>query len=607
MNQPFAAEAPTGAQDGRQTGTLAGRRAAAARSAYLAPTCRGQNFYAIDRGLQGLLDLYMEPALRAHLAPHLQELGGLAGGRLDELAAIADRHTPVLHPRDAFGRDEEWIEAHPAYREMEEIGFGRFGIHAMCHRAGVLDWPAPMPPIAKYAFHYLFAQAEFGLLCPINLTDSSSELVDRFGSAEIRDRYLPGMWSQDRGSLLRAAQFMTEKVGGSDAGAAELLATRDGDAWRLWGEKWFCSNVDAEVAVLLARPEGAGPGGKGLGLFLMPKILEDGSRNAYRVVRLKDKLGSKSMPSGEILFDGALAYQLGELDRGMKQMLVMVNSSRISHLTRAAGMMRRCLNEALTASRHRNAFGRAVIEHPLQRRQLMKLMVPTEQALSILMYAAALSGAPEEDEAVQAVLRMLTPIAKYRACRDNVTVATGSMEARGGNGYIEDFPNARLVRDAHLGLIWEGTSNINALDAVQRAVGKVGAHRALRDDLVERLDAAQGLPGQFRTRLGNGISEAVRFAEEVAGAPENERFCRLAAGQLYHATTAALLAVEGLQLAAAQGDASRLLLSRFVLEHRMQPSRPLSLSALAWEEEATSLLLGGNPVPLAAAEPLLLA
>ena len=121
MNQPFAAEAPTGAQDGRQTGTLAGRRAAAARSAYLAPTCRGQNFYAIDRGLQGLLDLYMEPALRAHLAPHLQELGGLAGGRLDELAAIADRHTPVLHPRDAFGRDEEWIEAHPAYREMEEI------------------------------------------------------------------------------------------------------------------------------------------------------------------------------------------------------------------------------------------------------------------------------------------------------------------------------------------------------------------------------------------------------------------------------------------------------------------------------------------------------
>jgi hypothetical protein len=232
------------------------------------------------------------------------------------------------------------------------------------------------------------------------------------------------------------------------------------------------------------------------------------------------------------------------------------------------------------------------------RRQLLKLMVPTEQALSALLYAATAS---------ESVLRMLTPIAKYRACRDNVTVATGAMEARGGNGYIEDWPNARLVRDAHLGLIWEGTSNINALDAIQRAVGKVRAHLALREELAERLDKASGLPGQFRTRLEGGIANAFRFAEEVASRPENERFSRLAAGKLYHAATAAMLATEGAQLGATGGDARRLLLARFVLEHRLQEAAATTLDASRWEDEAIDLLLADTPVPLTKAASVLLA
>jgi alkylation response protein AidB-like acyl-CoA dehydrogenase len=531
----------------------------------------------------------MEAPLLAHLEPHLAELGELAGGRLHDLSEQAERHQPMLHPRDGYGRDEEWVEYHPAYREMESIAFGKFGMHAMCNRGGVLGWPSPMPPIAKYVFHYLFAQAEFGLLCPVNLTDSSSELVRRFGTDELRGRYLERMWSQDPATLFKCAQFMTEKAGGSDVGATELVAVRDGQEWKLWGEKWFCSNVDAELAVLLARPEGAAAGGRGLGLFLMPKVLPDGRRNSFRILRLKDKLGSRTMASGEIVFEGATAYQLGELDQGLKQMLVMVNSSRVSHLARAAGMMRRCLNEAMLAARHRNAFGRAVIDHPLMRRQLLKLMVPTEQALSALLYAATASDK---------VLRLLTPIAKYRACRDNVSVATGAMEARGGNGYIEDWPNARLVRDAHLGLLWEGTSNINALDAVQRAVGKARSHEALRDDLGRRVEDVGGMPGPFRTRLSGALADAMRFAEEVAADPANERFCRIAAGKLYHATTAALLASEGTRLGNAGGDARRLLLSRFVLEHRLAEHVSANLQAQHWENEAIDLLLGEAPVPM---------
>ena len=574
---------------------LASREASSQRSAALAPTCRGLNYYSIDQSVQDLLPLYMDAPLLAHLKPHLDELGELAGGKLYDLSDQAERHQPILHPRDGYGRDEEWVEYHPAYREMERIAFGQFGMHAMCNRGGVLGWPSAMPPIAKYVFHYLFAQAEFGLLCPVNLTDSSSELVRRFGTDELRERYLPRMWDQDPATLFKCAQFMTEKAGGSDVGAAELTAVRDGEHWKLYGEKWFCSNVDAELAVLLARPEGAPSGGRGLGLFLMPKTLGDGSRNSYRIVRLKDKLGSRTMASGEIVFEGAVAYQLGELDQGLKHMLVMVNSSRVSHLARAAGMMRRCLNEALQAARHRSAFGRAVIDHPLMRRQLVKLMVPTEQALSALLYSAT---APEK------VLRLLTPIVKYRACRDNVTVATGAMETRGGNGYIEDWPNARLIRDAHLGLLWEGTSNINALDAVQRAVGKLGAHKALQEDIGARMENALGLPGQYRTRLSGAVTDAVRFAEDVATNPENERFCRIASAKLYHAITAALLASEGARLGRNGGDARRLLLSRFVLEHRAAERSPMNLDAQRWENAAIDLLLADEPISFTQANSL---
>ncbi|MBE0593239.1 MAG: acyl-CoA dehydrogenase family protein, partial [Gemmatimonadales bacterium] len=574
----------------------ASREASARRAAALAPTCRGLNYYSIDKSVRDLLPLYMDTPLLAHLEPHLSELGELAGNRLHDLSDQAERHPPVLHARDHYGRDEEWVEYHPAYREMESIAFGRFGMHAMCHRAGVMGWESPMPPIAKYVFHYLFAQAEFGLLCPVNLTDSSSELVRRFGTDELRKRYLDRMWSQNPATLLKCAQFMTEKIGGSDAGAAELVAVREGDHWRLWGEKWFCSNVDAELSVLLARPEGAPAGGRGLGLFLMPKVLPDGQRNSYRMMRLKDKLGSRSMASGEIVFEGAIAYQLGELDQGLKHMLVMVNSSRVSHLARAAGMMRRCLNEAMLAATHRNAFGRAIIDHPLMRRQLLKLMVPTEQALSALLYSAT---APEK------ILRLLTPIAKYRACRDNIAVATGAMEARGGNGYIEDWPNARLVRDAHLGLIWEGTSNINALDAVQRAIGRASAQMALREDLGARLESATNLPGQYRMRLSAAIDDAVRFAETVAARPENERFCRMASARLYHAITAAILACEGSRLGANGGDARRLVLSRFVLEHRLDAQAPTDLDGQRWEEEAIDLLLSEQAVSIARATSIL--
>ncbi|MXW91572.1 MAG: DNA alkylation response protein [Rhodospirillaceae bacterium] len=579
---PGAPPAPPVSSDAVSSGAVSPDTVPAAGTP-LAPDCRGLNFFDIDRSLQALLPLYLPDDLREHMTPHFRRLGAIAGGRLDELARTADRHPPVLHPRDAYGRDEEWIEFHPAYREMERIGFGDFGIHAMSRRPGVLGWNGT-PVTAKYVLQYLFVQSEFALMCPISVTDTSTVLIQKYGDAAVRKRFVPRLTSQDMGDIYKAAQFMTEKAGGSDVGrielAARLEAGPDGPEWRLYGDKWFCSCADADVALLLARPEGAAPGTAGLGLFALPKRRDDGSRNRYRIVRLKDKLGSRSMASGEIVFEGAVAYPLGEVgpgrNSGLKQMLDQVNLSRLSHGVRAAAMMRRCLNEALVAARGRSAFGGAVIDKPLMRRQLLKLMLPAEQALSMALFAAdRLEKAEAGDSGAAALVRLLTPLLKFRTCRDNIAVATGAMEARGGNGYIEDFVNARLVRDAHLGVLWEGTSNINALDVVTRAVGKAGAQEALRETLTGLLETAPGLPGQLKGALGHAAGRAIALAEEVAAAGDEPRM-RQAADALYHAASAAVMAHEGARIAAAGGERKRLLLAQAVLDYRLSPQDPLA-------------------------------
>jgi acyl-CoA dehydrogenase len=558
-------------------------------SDWIAPDCAGMDFFAADQGVRDLLAIYLPPDVLERLTPHYQRLGQLAGGRLDELARIADRHPPVLHPRDRFGRDQDWIEYHPAYREMEQIAFGDFQFHAMSHRGGVLGMDRPLPPVAKYAFQYLFVQGEFGLMCPISVTDTSIHLIRKFGSNAVQDYLLPKMLSPDLATLWKGTQFMTEKAGGSDVGAIETIARNEDGVWRLYGEKWFCSHTDADVALMLARPEGAAAGTRGLALFALPRHTSDGARNACRIVRLKDKLGTRSMASGEIRLEGAEAYLIGQQDQGLKQMMEQVNLSRLSHGVRAAAMMRRCVNEALAAARGRIAFGQTVADFPLMRRQLMKMLVPAEQALSMALCTADALGRGAREE-----LRILTGLLKLRACRDNVVVATAAMEARGGNGYIEDWVNPRLIRDAQVGLLWEGTSNINALDVIGRAVGKAGVHRALQAMLRGRLGEASVLPTSFRAALDGALDRAVALAERVA-AQGQETLARQAATALYDVSSAVLLAWEGSRPGA---DARRTLLSRFVLAHRLTAADPLAPEEAAWERPATDALLGARSLPL---------
>lgn len=546
------------------------------------PDSRGMNLFDADPELACLLSLYLPEAVLAPWLPRLQALGARAGGELDALALSADKNPPVLASRTRRGEDRQRILKHPDYVALERVAYAELGLASMSH---VADGP---PPLVKYALTYLFVQAEFGLCCPVSMTDSLTRTLRKYGAPELVERYLPSLTSRDFDSLYQGAMFMTEQAAGSDVARTRTVARQKDGAWTLHGDKWFCSNPDADLAMVLARPEDAPEGMAGVSLFLLPKHRPDGSRNAYRIVRLKDKLGTRSMASGEITLEGATAYLIGEVGRGFQQMADMVNMSRLSNGVRAAGLMRRGLNEALFVARQRQAFGKRLVDMPLMQRQLLKLMLPAEQARSLFMQIATLlPRADAGDREAQQCVRILTPLIKFRACRDARRATGDAMEVRGGVGYIEEWSDARLVRDAHLGSIWEGTSNIVALD-IARAVTREGALEPLARHLRGLLDEA-ALPAAADALLRNSLDKAVALMAEVAEARRHQQV-RQAGSALYHVATAIALAWEGARLAP---NHRRLALALLVLRHRVLPRDPLATEADAGDALLPALLAEG--------------
>ena len=553
------------------------------------PTTRGTNLFRADPNLAFVCESVMAPDVFERARPELDAMGAVAGGELDALAADADRNPPTLRAFDASGRRADEVVFHPAYREMERLAFCRFGLAAMSHREGVLGWPTRVPHVVKYALSYLFAQAEFGILCPVSVTDSTSRMLRWFGSDELKARYLPGLTSTEPAALRQGTQWMTERTGGSDVGASTTRAERGADGtWRLHGEKWFCSNANADMAITLARPEGAPDGTRGLGMFLVPRLLPDGARNAWTINRLKDKLGSRSMATGEVTFAGAVAYPVGDLAHGFKQMMQMVNVSRLSNAMRAAGIMRRCVLESVVHARGRAAFGKALVDLPLMRATLMEMLLDAEAAVSVVLHAAAaLDRADAGGEDDRALVRVLTPLAKCWITYRARAVAGDAMSVRGGNGYIEEWPNGRLLRDAHLGAIWEGTSSVVALD-VQRAILKDGGLDALARYAEERLatvraPAAEPAIRQVRVafddlrRRADGWTALDDAARELDARPFAE--------QLYHAFAASLLLAEGQRLSAARGSARKLLAAALYTGRWLRPAGGgpvFSSAALGW-------------------------
>jgi alkylation response protein AidB-like acyl-CoA dehydrogenase len=559
------------------------------------PDSRGINFFTSDPDLASLLKLHLGDALYRQMEAELVSLGQRASDELDAFALNADKNPPQLRHRTRRGEALQSIDKHPDYVALERVAYAELGLASLSHGKH-----AP-PPLVKYALTFLFVQAEFGLCCPVSMTDSLTRTLRKFGAPELVARFLPMLASRDFDTLYQGAMFMTEQAAGSDVARIATRATRDArdahdtqqtngiDTWRLYGDKWFCSNADADLAMVLARADDAPAGINGLALFLLPKTLPDGTRNRYRIIRLKDKLGSRSMASGEIVLEGAEAYLIGEVGRGFHQMADMINMSRLSNGVRAAGLMRRAVTEALHIARNREAFGRKLIDMPLMQRQLLKMMLPAEQARSMFMrIALLLAKADAGDPQAAKCVRILTPLIKFRACRDARRVTGDAMEVRGGTGYIEEWSDARLVRDAHLGSIWEGTSNIVALD-IARAAKRDGALEPLRTYLQDLLGAA-GLPAASLALLRTTRSRACDAVMRVADSGQDEQV-RQAGSALYHATTAVLMACEGVQLAP---DYRRLALAHLVLRHKLMPVDPLQLDASADEAGVLDALVNGR-------------
>nr|WP_174507146.1 acyl-CoA dehydrogenase family protein [Acinetobacter sp. Marseille-Q1620] len=535
------------------------------------PDRHGQNFFTQDPIFKKLLNVYLPKDLYSYLLPHFEKLGADVGSYLDDLASIADKNPPTLQYRNRQGFDEQKIAKHPAYIELEKKAYIDLSLASMTHKKGALGWPDVMPPMAKYALTYLFVQAEFGLCCPVSMTDSLTHTMCKYAPQDIIDKYFPNLTTSDFDALTQGAMFMTEQGAGSDVSRITTTAYKKNGEWFLTGDKWFCSNPDAGLAMVLAHVDGAPEGMKGLGLFLMPKILDNGQHNHYKILRLKDKLGTRSMASGEISLQNAKAYLLGDIGRGFQQMADMINLSRLSNGVRAAGLMRRAVGEALYISKNRKAFGKALEDLPLQRKQLSKMLLASEQARTMVLHTALLLHKSKQgDEQAGKCVRILTPLIKFRACRDARKVAGDAMEVRGGCGYIEEWSDPRILRDAHLGSIWEGTSNIVALDVI-RSIERADALSYLKPYLINLLNN-ENIPFQVRELLIQKLHDVEELIQNII-TDKNESDTRKAASALYHITTAIMMAWEAVQT---ENNWQRLALAQLIVKFKLSPINPLS-------------------------------
>ena len=408
----------------------------------------------------------LAPDAYAWAEPQFAAMGERAANEVAPLAAIADRERPRLVTHDARGERINLVEYHPAYREMERIAYGS-GMIAMKYRTHEHSHAAP---INGFALGYLFAMAEAGLYCPVCMTDGVARVLTRHGTHEQVMRVVPHLTSSDPRTLWTGGMFLTERAGGSDVGANETVARKDaGGTWRLTGQKWFCSNVDAQAVLVTARVDGEGT--KGLRTFL----LETRDNPGFTIDRLKEKLGVRSMATGEVTLNGARAEEVG----GFAAMAEMLNLSRLYNAVASVGVIGRAVHEARTYIERRHAFGRPVIEWPLAQETFFDLEAEHVAALLLTFETVELLARSDAGDAdATRLLRILTPIAKAVTGKLAVPCVSEAMELIGGNGYIEESPMPRLLRDAQVLPIWEGTTNILMLDAL-RVMNKDDSHELL--------------------------------------------------------------------------------------------------------------------------------
>ncbi|MDB4951556.1 MAG: Acyl-CoA dehydrogenase domain protein [Gemmatimonadetes bacterium] len=437
------------------------------------------NQYDDDRVLRSYLARVLPADVLAEIEPALREMGRLSGGPLYEMQ-LADRlNEPRLTQWSAWGERIDHIELTPLWRQAERIA-AEHGVVATAYerRHGALS------RVHQFALAYLFTPSTDIYSCPLAMTDGAARTLLDSGNAALADRAVAHLTSRDPAEFWTSGQWMTETTGGSDVGLSETVARQDADGgWTLHGRKWFTSAATSQMALTLARPEGSGAGGRGLALFYVETRDENGRLRGITVDRLKDKLGTRKLPTAELTLNGTPAIPVGALSEGVRAITPMLNVTRTWNAVSASALMRRGVALARDYARRRFAFGATLDQQPLHADTLAWMQAESEGAFHLTFRVVELLGqleSGEMDDNGPALLRLLTPIAKLTTARQSVAVASEAIEAFGGSGYVEDTGLPALLRDSQVLSIWEGTTNVLSLD-VLRALGPSGIEPLQRE------------------------------------------------------------------------------------------------------------------------------
>lgn len=466
------------------------------------------NQYRDDPFLRAYLQRRLPADLLAQIEPSLIELGELAGAELYQLQLQDRLNEPTLMQWDAWGNRVDRIEVTPLWRRAAELAASQGLIAIPYERAH-----GRYSRIHQFAAVYLFHPSSDVYTCPLAMTDGAARTLTVSGNRALIDRAVTRLTQRDPAQAWTSGQWMTEATGGSDVGASLTRAVRDESGqWRLYGKKWFTSAITSQMALTLARPEGSGPGGSGLAMFYVETHNDDGSLNGIRVERLKDKLGTRKVPTAELTLEGARAVLVGDTRHGTRNIEPMLTVTRAWNSVTSVSFMRRAMALARAYAGQRRAFGAKLDELPLHVDTLAGLEAETRGAFALAFELVELMGrqeAGEIDDAQKALLRVITPIAKLLTAKQAVSVVSECIEAFGGAGYVEDTGLPLLLRDAQVLPIWEGTTNVLALDTVLRGELSVGLP-ALR----QRLQQAMSVHNEGR--LAKAGQQALAAFEHVS-------------------------------------------------------------------------------------------
>jgi hypothetical protein len=524
----------------------------------------GLNWYDTDPDLKDTIRRLVPPGSYGAADERLRRVGEVCGGSVAARAEVTDKHPPRLERYDRWGNEHNRVVHHPGAlatkRDLYET-----------YLSAANPFSGEGAGVVGSACTYLLDQSETGMACAVGMTGGVATLVDAFGSQTTKNHFLPHLRATDYEQYWDGAMFLTERDGGSDLGAStKTRATHvQDDLWVLNGFKWFCSNVDADAIATLARPEGAADGTGGIALFAVARVRRDGTPNGVHVRRIKDKLGTRAVPTGEVDLVDAEAYLLagGERRReasvdgkGLNRMMGgMVQGSRLGVAFMGLGIARRSLLEALIYAAHRRAFSNRIDAFPMVRETLVRMVMELEAAAALCFEASNAS-----DTRDRGLWRILPTLAKYRATRRGLQLASAAVEVHGGNGYIEDWPIARQLRDAQCHPIWEGTENIISIDVV-RAIEREGVLKPVLERVERALsDGDHPVLEPVRQSIRSYTAEVEEAVGYVAAAPKDvaRLHPRRIARYITNLLSAALLAEQAASELAANGSARKAAIAR---------------------------------------------